>query len=138
MDCTKFTNSKVKTDVTKRVEKLLTLSQFKLSCVRFLKFYSLNYIFNLLIHIKSQSLFLIFSCNCFLQGVLFDTERKPKKKITTLVTFQSVVLLRLLFPCKLSFLQLGIKHYRGKIIIGYFKVAILFLVFVHGKRKQTA
>jgi len=67
--------------------------------------------------------------------VLFDTERKPKKKITTLITFQSVVLLQLLFPCMLSFLQLGIKHYTGKIIIGYFKVVILFFVFVHGKRE---
>ena len=66
-------------------------------------------------------------------GVFFDLERKPKKKTTP--TFQSVVLLQLLFPCKLSFLQLGIKHYRGKIIIGYFKVVILFLVFVHGKEK---
>ena len=80
MDCTKFTNSKVKIDVRKRVEKLLTLSQFNLSCVRFLKFYSLNYIFNLLIHIESQSLFLIFSCNIFLKGVLFDPEVSLKKK----------------------------------------------------------
>ena len=34
----------------------------------------------MLIHIESQSLFLIFSCNIFLKGVLFDPERKPKKK----------------------------------------------------------
>ena len=51
------------------------------------------------------------------------------------MTFQSVVLLQLLFPCMLSFLQLGIKRYRGKIINGYFKVVILFFVFVLGKRE---